>query len=265
MKLEQSFEVDAPLDAVWAALVDVERVAPCLPGAEVTEVGEDGTYTGTFSVKLGPTTAAYRGTLKIEEVDEAGHKVTMRASGTDKRGQGGAKALMHSQVRERDGGGTHVDVETDFTITGRLASFSRGGMIKDISNRLLGDFATCLQDTLKAEHASAPSGGAAEQASTAASAAAGEPAAAGTAAPDAAAAGGLAGAAAAGAAIGAAAEAAKTPEPATPTGSPDMKQPPQARPAARPASKPISGFGLILGVLRDRLRRLFRRSPRSGR
>ena len=151
MKLEQSFEVDAPIDAVWAALIDVQRVAPCLPGAEVTEVDEDGTYNGTFSVKLGPTTASYRGKLKIEEVDEAGHKVTMRASGTDKRGQGGAKALMHSTLSERADGGTQVAVETDFSITGRLASFSRGGMIKDISNRLLGEFATCLQETLKSE------------------------------------------------------------------------------------------------------------------
>jgi uncharacterized protein len=153
VKLEQSFEVDAPLDAVWAALIDVQRVAPCLPGAEVTEVGEDGTYHGTFSVKLGPTTASYRGTLKIEEVDEAAHRATMRASGTDKRGQGGAKALMHSTVRAGEGGATQVDVETDFTITGRLASFSRGGMIKDISNRMLREFAECLQETLKAEQA----------------------------------------------------------------------------------------------------------------
>lgn len=155
MKLEQSFEVDAPLPDVWAALVDVQRVAPCLPGAEVTDASDDGTYHGTFSVKLGPATASYRGTLKMEEIDEAAHRATMRASGTDKRGQGGAKALMVSSLREREGGGTHVDVETDFTITGRLASFSRGGMIKDISNRLLREFAECLQATLKQEPAAA--------------------------------------------------------------------------------------------------------------
>jgi carbon monoxide dehydrogenase subunit G len=153
VKLEQSFEVEAPLEAVWAALIDVQRVAPCLPGAEVTEVADDGTYHGTFSVKLGPATASYRGTLKIEEVDEAAHRATMRASGTDKRGQGGAKALMHSTVRQGEGGATQVDVETDFTITGRLASFSRGGMIKDISNRLMREFAQCLQETLAAEQA----------------------------------------------------------------------------------------------------------------
>ncbi len=155
MKLEQSFEVDAPLEQVWGVLVDVERVAPCLPGAEVTEVADDGTYRGTFTVKLGPTTAAYRGTLRIDLLDEAAHVATMHASGTDKRGQGGAKATMVSTLSERDAGGTRVEVDTDFRITGRLARFGRGGMIQDVSNRLLRDFADCLRTSLESP-ASAP-------------------------------------------------------------------------------------------------------------
>jgi carbon monoxide dehydrogenase subunit G len=150
MKLDQSFEVKAPLDEVWRALIDVERVAPCLPGAEVTEAGEGGEFKGTFAVKLGPTTAAYNGTLKMENVDEATHTATMRANGTDKRGQGGAKALITSVLSEVEGG-TKVDVSTDFTITGRLARFGRGGMIKDVSNRLLREFASCLQRSLEAQ------------------------------------------------------------------------------------------------------------------
>jgi carbon monoxide dehydrogenase subunit G len=104
-------------------------VAPCLPGAEVTEAGDDGEFKGTFSVKLGPTTAAYNGTLKMENVDEASHTATMRANGTDKRGQGGAKAQITSALQEVEGG-TRVDVSTDFSITGRLARFGRGGMIR---------------------------------------------------------------------------------------------------------------------------------------
>ena len=200
MKLEQSFEVDAPLETVWAALIDVQRVAPCLPGAELTDASEDGTYRGTFSVKIGPAKASYNGTMVMEEVDEAAHKVTMRASGTDKRGQGGAKALMHSSLREREGGGTHVDVVTDMTITGRLASFSRGGMIQDVSNRLLGEFASCLQASLAPEKAATTSG------------------------------------------EGAPGAASEAPAPA--------------------AGKPISGIRLFFGILRDRLRRLFRRSGR---
>lgn len=150
MKLEQSFDVAAPLEEVWAALIDVERVAPCLPGAEITEVGEDGSYNGTFKVKLGPTTAEYRGSLQIESADEATRTSTMRATGSDKRGQGGAKATIVNTLSE-EGGVTRVDVVTDFTITGKLARFGRGGMVQDVSNRLMREFSSCLASRLAAE------------------------------------------------------------------------------------------------------------------
>lgn len=182
MKLEQSFEVRAPIDRVWETLVDIERVAPCLPGAEVDEAGDDGTYRGTFSVRLGPTTAAYRGELKMEELDQASRRVVMRASGQDKRGQGSAKASIVSTMRE-EGDVTRVDVETDFTITGRLARFGRGGMIKDISNRLLKDFAECLQQKIEAPPAAEPSLIDAVLAATPEGAAAAPPAAGDSAAP----------------------------------------------------------------------------------
>jgi carbon monoxide dehydrogenase subunit G len=148
MKLEQSFEVNAEIDKVWSELIDIERVAPCLPGAEVTEAQGDGTYKGNFQVKLGPTTAAYRGTLKLASVDEQARSVTMNANGQDRRGQGSAKATIVSTLSEHDGT-TRVDISTDFTITGRLASFGRGGMINDVSNRLLRDFAQCLQSRIE--------------------------------------------------------------------------------------------------------------------
>ncbi len=155
MKLEQSFEVQAPIDAVWEALIDLERVAPCLPGATITGHDEDGTYHGEFKVKLGPTTASYRGTVKIEEADEATHRATMKAKGTDKRGQGGANATIVNTLTA-EGGTTRVEAVTDFTITGRLARFGRGGMIEDISNRLMRDFSSCLQSRIAATPA--PSG-----------------------------------------------------------------------------------------------------------
>ncbi len=154
MKLEQSFSVEAPIERVWEALIDVERVAPCLPGAEITEGGEQGTYRGNFTVKLGPTTASYRGELHMESVDESSHTVVMRATGQDKRGQGGAKATIESVMRQ-DGAATRVDVVTNFTITGRLARFGRGGMIQDVSNRLLKDFSKCLAETIETAPASA--------------------------------------------------------------------------------------------------------------
>jgi carbon monoxide dehydrogenase subunit G len=147
VRLELSFEVQAPVAVVWEALTDVQRVAPCLPGAEVTEVGEDGIYHGTFAIKLGPTTATYRGTLRMQERDESARTATMYAEGQDRRGQGGAKATIVSRLRAQ-GGATRVDVETDFTITGRLARFGRGGIIEDISNRLLREFSSCLQAEL---------------------------------------------------------------------------------------------------------------------
>ncbi|MGA8337090.1 MAG: SRPBCC family protein, partial [Solirubrobacteraceae bacterium] len=151
MRLEQSFEVAAPLEQVWQTLVDVEHVAPCLPGAAVTGRNDDGSYNGTFTVKIGPTTASYTGRLEMENIDEASHTATMQAQGTDKRGQGGAKATILSRVAPIDGQGTRVDVVTDYHITGRLARFGRGGMIEDISARLLREFAKRLQTSLDAQ------------------------------------------------------------------------------------------------------------------
>lgn len=182
MKLEQSFTVDAPVQTVWEALIDVQRVAPCLPGAEVHEAAEDGSYKGSFTVKLGPTTAAYVGGLKMEDLDEASHTATMSARGTDKRGQGGATATIVSRVTEdADGSGTRVDVDTDFAITGKLARFGRGGMIQDVANRMLREFAANLEEEVKIAAPGAAPAAAAEAAPPAeapAEGAAEEPAAA---------------------------------------------------------------------------------------
>lgn len=154
-KLAHSFEVEAPLDRVWATLIDIERVAPCLPGAEVTDSG-GGVYSGNFTIKLGPTTAAYAGKLELTELDDAAHRVVMSANGRDKRGQGSAKATIVSSMSESSGV-TRVAVDTDFSLTGRLARFGRGGMIEDVSNRLVGDFVACLRETIET-----PAGGGAE-------------------------------------------------------------------------------------------------------
>ncbi|MGO9884516.1 MAG: SRPBCC family protein [Solirubrobacteraceae bacterium] len=166
MKLEQSFEVAAPLERVWEALVDVERVAPCLPGAAVTGRNDDGSYNGTFKVRIGPTSASYSGKLAMENIDEAAHTATMEAKGTDRRGQGGASATIVSSLSDPGNGSTRVEVVTDYHITGKLARFGRGGMIEDISNKLLGDFAKCLQTSLAgapAAQAPAPEPPAAEE------------------------------------------------------------------------------------------------------
>jgi len=250
MKLEQSFEVAAPIDQVWHALNDLERVAPCLPGAAITDHDEDGTYHGTFQVKLGPTTANYRGTVRIESADAATRTATLAAKGSDKRGQGGASATIVNTLHEAEGG-TRVDAVTDFTITGRLASFGRGGMIKDISNRLLRDFATCLQQRLAAEPAGALT--AEEAAASAGAETAGKTPAE------------LAGAAAAPESGPAdvsgesPAGVAGSPSP-PPPGRPVPTMPAQSGPAQPPvAAPPVKGFSLLLSVLWERIRGLFRR------
>ena len=148
MKLEQAFDVKAPVETVWELLIDVERVAPCLPGAEITG-SSDGVYQGNFQVKIGPTTASYRGQLEMQSLDEAARIATMKARGQDKRGQGSANATIVSTLSET-AEGTHVEVVTDFTITGTLARFGRGGMMQDIANRLMRDFAGCLEQRIGA-------------------------------------------------------------------------------------------------------------------
>jgi uncharacterized protein len=233
MKLEQSFEVQAPIDQVWAALIDLERVAPCLPGAAITQRDDDGTYHGTFQVKLGPATAAYRGTIRIEEADEEARRATLKARGTDKRGQGGASATIVNTLAEADGG-TRVEAVTDFSITGRLAAFGRGGMMQDISNRLMRDFATCLQSRLGSE---AP---AVETAPSGAEVTAGD------AAPEAVVA----------AAPTDAAGDAETP-PAAPMGGGPHARPATAPPPAPAQAPPVHGFSLFFSVLWERIRRLF--------
>jgi carbon monoxide dehydrogenase subunit G len=262
MKLEQSFTVNAPLDQVWSALTDVERVAPCLPGAEITGRDDGGSYHGSFSVKIGPTSAAYNGVLKMESADDAAHVATMSARGTDKRGQGGATATIVSTLVEENGA-TRVDVDTDFTITGKLARFGRGGMIQDVSKRLMRDFASCLQETLAAERAAPEAAGAGAGAVAAGGPSGAEPQGAVATGIDAATDAGAAGQPTPAAASGGSATAAGMPVSsaggsaaaggAGAAGAPPRSTPP--RPTPTPA-KPVNAFSLMLSILGERLKRL---------
>src|SRR3954471_2890052 len=143
MKLENEFTVPASIDEAWAFLLDVPRVAPCLPGATVEEGrGEEGEYQGTMKIKIGPISASYKGTVRIQESDEAAHRVAMRAQAKDARGQGTAAATITSTMEET-AEGTKVHVETDMRVTGPAAQFGRGVM-QDVSAKLMGRFADCL-------------------------------------------------------------------------------------------------------------------------
>jgi carbon monoxide dehydrogenase subunit G len=155
VKIEDSFRVDVPVDEAWKVLLDLERIAPCLPGAQLTEVEGD-EYRGTVKIKVGPITAQYKGVAKIEEADEANHKVVLQAEGRDTRGQGNASATVTATLVPEEGG-TTVNIDTDLNITGKVAQFGRGVMA-DVSSKLLGQFADNLkQDVLTGEPTDQPS------------------------------------------------------------------------------------------------------------
>ena len=169
MRIENTVEVYAPLERVWALVNDIPRVAPCMPGAALTGVGDDGTYEGTVAVKLGPLRMSYKGKVTVDEVDDASHSARLTASGKDTKGAGTARATV--ETRLEPGGETHtrLHVTSDVQLTGKVASFGRGGAINDVATRLFGQFADCLRATLESEAATAGAG-AAETSAGAASA-----------------------------------------------------------------------------------------------
>ncbi|MFJ8027220.1 SRPBCC family protein [Streptomyces sp. NPDC096311] len=146
MELHHEFTVPVPVDDAWRALLDVERIAPCMPGATVDDY--DGkTVTGSVKVKVGPITVTYRGTAVFEEQDESAHRMVLIANGKETRGQGTARATVTGTLAERDGG-TAVSVRTDLTVTGRPAQFGRGVMA-EVGDKLVGQFAECLARRLE--------------------------------------------------------------------------------------------------------------------
>jgi carbon monoxide dehydrogenase subunit G len=157
MRLANEFTVPAPIGRAWEVLLDVERVAPCLPGAAIE--GSDGEeHTGTMTVKIGPITTRYRGTVKVEEADERARRAVLQARGRDSRGQGTAAATITSTMEEVPGG-TRVRVETDMRVTGPAAQFGRGVM-QDVSAKLMSRFADCLAEEMGAPRAAPAAAGA---------------------------------------------------------------------------------------------------------
>jgi carbon monoxide dehydrogenase subunit G len=155
MRIENTVEVDAPLERVWALVNDIPRVAPCMPGAALTGVGDDNTYEGTVAVKLGPLRMSYKGKVSIDEVDDANHTARLTASGKDTKGAGTARATVETRLEPAGETHTRLHVTSDVQLTGKVASFGRGGAINDVATRLFGQFADCLRATLESE---APTG-----------------------------------------------------------------------------------------------------------
>ena len=143
MKLESSFEVPAPPAEALALLLDADRVIPCMPGAELVEVVDARTWKAKLTVKLGPVGMDFTNDVKVVEIDEAAGFVRLAVSGRDTRGKGGAEATIDSRLVESDGG-TRVDMETNLHFSGQAAQLGRPAVVKDVSTKLVEQFAACL-------------------------------------------------------------------------------------------------------------------------
>ncbi|MFI5054970.1 MAG: SRPBCC family protein [Actinomycetota bacterium] len=148
MLIKNDFTVPRSIDDVWAYLLDVEKVAPCMPGAELTETVDDRNWKGKLNMKFGPVAMSFAGTVALEERDDAAHRVKLHAKGMEQKGKGAANATVTSWMEPGDDG-THVFMEADITLTGAAAQLSRG-LLPEVSKRLTAQFAECLRATLEA-------------------------------------------------------------------------------------------------------------------
>jgi carbon monoxide dehydrogenase subunit G len=148
MKLENSFEVPASVDAAWELLMDVPRVVPCMPGATLKETVSDSQWKADMAVKLGPIALQFATDVSRDAVDEAGRSVTLGAKARETKGRGGAQATIQSTLTEV-GSGTRIDVVTDLTLSGAVAQYGRG-IVQDVAGQMVSRFADCLKAQLAA-------------------------------------------------------------------------------------------------------------------
>lgn len=160
MEFDSSFTVPlAPAEA-WKVLMDIPRIAPCMPGAELTEVVDPTTYKGKIAVRLGPVALSFAGQVRFEEIDEIGRRARVKAQGVDAKGRGGANATADFRL-EPVAEGSRVLIHTNLALSGAVAQYGRGvGMIQDMASHMISQFADCLKARLALE-ASPPAGAAA--------------------------------------------------------------------------------------------------------
>jgi uncharacterized protein len=145
MEFDNAFEVPLPPAVAWPVLMDIERIAPCMPGAQLTEVIDKNTYKGNISVRLGPVALTFAGVVKFEEIDDVNHTARVKAQGTDAKGRGGANAAASFRL-EATPTGSKVLVHTDLTLSGAVAQYGRGvGMIQATAAALMKQFAANLK------------------------------------------------------------------------------------------------------------------------
>jgi carbon monoxide dehydrogenase subunit G len=151
LRLDHEFEVPASPQQTLELLLDAEAVVPCMPGATLVEVVDDRTWKAEMAVKLGPVGMQFLVDVKLLEQDEAAGEVKLGVSGRDTRGKGGAEATVDSVLTPADGGGTKVAMATDLHFSGQAAQLGRPGVVKDVSNKLVGQFAECIRARLSAQ------------------------------------------------------------------------------------------------------------------
>lgn len=148
MEFDNSFEVPLPPDQAWQVLMDIEGVAPCMPGAQLTDVVDDKTYKGNIAVRLGPVALTFAGTVQFEEIDAAAHKARVRAQGNDAKGRGSAQAHATFQLAPTENG-SKVSVHTALVLSGAVAQYGRGvGIIQATAATLINQFAANLSKRL---------------------------------------------------------------------------------------------------------------------
>src|SRR4029077_14331312 len=155
MEFDNSFEVPLPPARAWKLLLDVERIAPCMPGAELTEVGSKNTYKGKIGVRLGPVALTFAVVVKLEDIDDSAYTARVAAQGTDAKGRGGASAASVFHL-EPAGSGSKVMVHTNLTLSGSVAQYGRGvGIIQATATQIMNQFATALKEKLGQEQPAA--------------------------------------------------------------------------------------------------------------
>ena len=155
MLIENEFTVATPVDDLWAYLLDVERIAPCMPGAELTETIDAQHWKGKVNMKFGPVALSFAGTVQMTERDDEAHRAVLRAKGMEAKGKGAANATVTSWLEPASDGETTVKMTADITLTGAAAQLSRG-LLPEISKKLTQQFADCLEATMNAEPAATP-------------------------------------------------------------------------------------------------------------
>ena len=157
MEFDNSFEVPLKPAEAWTVLMDIRRIAPCMPGAELTEIVDEKNYKGKVAVRLGPVALAFAGLVTFEEIDNANRTARVKAQGTDSKGRGGANATASFRVEDAAGGGSKVLVHTDLTLSGSVAQYGRGvGMIQTTAAQIMNQFASNLKAKIAREGAATP-------------------------------------------------------------------------------------------------------------